>query len=147
MKLEDLIVYQLAMEIGDEIYFIVNKWDNFYKWTTGKQLVEAADSIAANISEGYGRYFYKENRQFQYYSRGSQTETITWLTKARNRKHIDEDVYNFTAYAQDLAGNVNFTEVRLLRAVREVIASMDDPVIDVNRIYINCCTIYIVLDT
>ncbi len=93
MKLEDLTVYQLAMEIGDEVFFIVEKWDNFYKWTTGKQLVEAADSIAANISEGYGRYFYKENRQFQYYSRGSQTETRTWLTKAKNRKHIDDDQY------------------------------------------------------
>jgi four helix bundle protein len=93
MRLEDLIVYQLAMEIGDEVYSIVEKWDNFHKWTTGKQLVEAADSIAANISEGYGRYFYKENRQFQYYSRGSQTETKTWLTKANNRKQIDEESF------------------------------------------------------
>ncbi|MBN1985523.1 MAG: four helix bundle protein [Prolixibacteraceae bacterium] len=94
MKLEDLVVYQLAMEIGDEIYFLVEKWDNFHKWTIGKQLIEAADSIAANISEGYGRFFYKENRQFQYYSRGSQSETKTWVTKARNRKHIDEATYN-----------------------------------------------------
>ena len=68
MKLEDLIIYKMAMEIGDEVYLIVEKWDNFHKWTTGKQLIEAVDSIAANISEGYGRYFYKENRQFQYYS-------------------------------------------------------------------------------
>jgi len=94
MKLEDLRVYQLAMEVGDEIYFLVEMWDNFHKWTTGKQLVEAADSIAANISEGYGRYFYKENRQFQFYSRGSQSETRTWLTKARNRKYLDEEIYN-----------------------------------------------------
>ncbi|HKJ78798.1 MAG TPA: four helix bundle protein [Prolixibacteraceae bacterium] len=93
MKLEDLKVYQLAMEIGDEIYFLVEKWDNFHKWTTGKQLVEAVDSIAANISEGSGRYFYKENRQFQYYSRGSQLETRTWLTKVFQRKHIDEQTY------------------------------------------------------
>lgn len=94
MKLEDLVVYKLAMEIGDEIYFIVEKWDNFDKWTTGKQLIEAADSIAANISEGFGRYFYKENRQFQFYSRGSQSEARTWLTKALNRKNIEQDTYN-----------------------------------------------------
>lgn len=93
MKLEDLVVYQLAMEIGDDIYFQIESWDSFAKWTTGKQLLEAADSIAANISEGYGRYFYKENRQFQYYSRGSQTETRTWLTKARNRKQISQEKY------------------------------------------------------
>ena len=94
MKLDDLKVYQLAMEIADEIWFLVDKWDSFPKWTTGKQLVEAADSMAANISEGYGRYFYKENRQFQYFSRGSQTETITWLTKARNRKLISNEVFD-----------------------------------------------------
>ncbi|MBN2172643.1 MAG: four helix bundle protein [Bacteroidales bacterium] len=94
MKVEDLIVYQMALEIGDEIYKIVDKWESFEKWTTGKQLLEAADSIAANISEGYGRYFYKENRQFQYYSRGSQSETKTWLTKANNRNLISSEIYN-----------------------------------------------------
>jgi four helix bundle protein len=94
MKLEDLKVYQLAMEIADDIWFLVDEWEAFPKWTTGKQLVEAADSMAANISEGYGRYFYKENRQFQYFSRGSQTETITWLTKSRNRKLISNEVFD-----------------------------------------------------
>ena len=94
MNLNDLKVYQLAMEIGDEVYFIVEKWDKFQKWTTGKQLVDASDSIAANISEGYGRYFYKENRQFQYYARGSQTETQTWLQKAYQRNLIDKVKYS-----------------------------------------------------
>ncbi len=96
MKLEDLKVYQLVMK------FI--SWDNFHKWTTGKQLVEAADSIAANISEGYGRYFYKENRQFQYYSRGSQSETKTWLRKAFKRKHIDAQSYKFLIEKLDELG-------------------------------------------
>jgi len=93
MKLEELVVYQLAMEIGEEVFALVDTWENFQKWTTGKQLVEAADSIAANISEGYGRYFYKENKQFQYYSRGSQIETLTWLQKARNRNLIDDETH------------------------------------------------------
>jgi four helix bundle protein len=93
-KLEDLVVYQLAMEIGEEIYTVVDKWEHFEKWTTGRQLIDASDSIAANISEGYGRYFYKENRQFQYYARGSQAETKTWLTKVKNRNLIEVDKYN-----------------------------------------------------
>jgi len=84
----------MAMEIGDEVYNLIDQWDNFSKWTIGKQLVEAADSIAANISEGYGRYFYKENRQFQYYSRGSQSETKTWLTKAKNRNLISIEKFS-----------------------------------------------------
>jgi four helix bundle protein len=51
MKLEELKVYQLSMEIGDEIWNVVNKWDYFQKDTVGKQLIKAADSIAANLSE------------------------------------------------------------------------------------------------
>ena len=93
MRLEDLVVYQLAMEIGEEVFAIVDQWDSFHKWTTGKQLIEAADSMASNISEGYGRYFYKENKQFQYYSRGSQSETRTWLQKAKNRNLIDNETH------------------------------------------------------
>jgi four helix bundle protein len=51
MKLEELKVYQLSMKSGDEIWNVVNKWDYFQKDTVGKQLIKAADSIAANLSE------------------------------------------------------------------------------------------------
>jgi four helix bundle protein len=37
----------------------VIKWDYFLKDTIGKQLVKAADSVAANLSEGFGRYHFK----------------------------------------------------------------------------------------
>ncbi len=89
MKLEELNVYQLSMSIAEEIWDIVKKWDYFTKDTVGKQLVRAADSIAENLSEGFGRFFYKEERQFCYYSRGSLYETKTWLTKASNRGLIN----------------------------------------------------------
>ena len=56
--------------------------------------MEAADSIAANISEGHGRYFFKENRNFCYYARGSLVETKTWLFKARTRNLIPEDEFS-----------------------------------------------------
>ena len=85
MKLDELQVYQLSMELGEKIWKIVMKWDYFAKDTVGKQLVRAVDSIAANLSEGYGRYHYKESRHFGYYSRGSLFETKTWITKAHNR--------------------------------------------------------------
>ena len=96
MRLEELQVYQLAMNIAEEIWNIVIRWDYFAKDTIGKQLVKAADSMAANLSEGYGRFFYKENKQFCYYSRGSLFETKTWLIKTHNRKLIkDEEFDNF----------------------------------------------------
>ncbi|OGU75383.1 MAG: four helix bundle protein [Ignavibacteria bacterium RBG_16_34_14] len=93
MKLEELQVYQLSMTIAERIWDIVIKWDYFLKDTVGKQLVKASDSISANLSEGFGRYFYKENKQFCYYSRGSLFETKTWIRKAFNRKLLDEKIY------------------------------------------------------
>ena len=81
LKLEELEVYKVAMEIGDIVWTIVNKWDFFQRDTLGKQFARAADSIVFNISEGYGRYHFAENRNFCYYSRGSACETVTAINK------------------------------------------------------------------
>lgn len=89
-KLEDLYVYQVAMEIGELVWNIVNKWEYFPRKTLGDQFVRAADSIAFNISEGYGRFHYKENKNFCYYSRGSAKETLTATNKAKTRGLITD---------------------------------------------------------
>ncbi len=104
MKLEELKVYALSMDLAEKIWNIVNNWDFFTKDTVGKQLVRAADSIAANLSEGYGRYHYKENINFSYYSRGSLYETKTWLTKAFNRNLISKDEFNSFSIEIDSIG-------------------------------------------
>ena len=91
MQLEDLKVYERSMSIADIIWNEVSVWKYFERDTVGKQWVRAADSIAANISEGFGRYHYKENKQFLYYARGSLQETKTWLSKAFNRNLISEE--------------------------------------------------------
>ncbi|MFD0792662.1 four helix bundle protein [Mucilaginibacter litoreus] len=92
--LEDLELYQLAETFSDEIWLLVEKWDSFAKNTVGKQIVRSADSISANIAEGYGRYHYKENRNFCFFSRGSVMETKSWLKKAKNRGLISEEGFN-----------------------------------------------------
>jgi four helix bundle protein len=84
----------LADSFSDEIWFIVSAWDYFTKDTVGKQIVRSADSISANIAEGYGRYHYKENRNFCYFSRGSILETKGWLQKSKKRNLITEEQFN-----------------------------------------------------
>ena len=93
MKLEDMEIFNISMEIGDEIWFSVVEWENLAKYSIGQQIVRSADSIAANIAEGYGRYHFKDRKNFMFYARGSHYETITWLTKARNRKIISNEFY------------------------------------------------------
>ncbi len=86
--LEKLEVYELAELFSDEIWDIVMTWDNFKKDTIGKQIVRSCDSVSANIAEGYGRFYYKESKQFYFYSRGSLQETKSWLGKCKRRKII-----------------------------------------------------------
>ena len=102
--LDDFQVYQLAMDLGENVWSIVLKWDYFCKDTIGKQLVRASDSIAANLSEGLGRYHYKETKNFSYYSRGSLFETKTWITKAKNRFLITEKQYHEFGNTLDTIG-------------------------------------------
>ncbi|MCF8243320.1 MAG: four helix bundle protein [Melioribacteraceae bacterium] len=104
MRLEELKVYQLAMELGEEVWQIVIQWNYFEKETIGKQLIKAADSVAANLSEGFGRYHFNEAKHFGYYSRGSFYETKTWLTKAHNRALINDDLYEKFTKQFDIIG-------------------------------------------
>lgn len=93
IPLEQLAVYQMAMEIGEEVWNIVDRWESFSKNTMGAQFCAAADSIAANIAEGHGRFHFKENRNFCFYARGSILETKSWLKKSLNRKLVDEPTF------------------------------------------------------
>ncbi len=104
--LEDFKTYHKAMVVGEKVWEVVVKWNYFEKDTVGKQLVRAVDSIAANLSEGLGRYHYKEIKNFSYYSRGSLFETKTWLSKANNRKLIDSNIYKQLMDELDVIGKM-----------------------------------------
>ncbi|HEY5823958.1 MAG TPA: four helix bundle protein [Cyclobacteriaceae bacterium] len=118
-SLEDFRVYNLAMKVGEEVWEVVSTWDYFQKDTVGKQLVRAVDSIAANLSEGLGRYHLKETKNFSYYSRGSLFETKTWITKANNRKLIDQDNYKNMLNDLELIGKMLNSYINTLDQVNE----------------------------
>lgn len=92
-RIEELEIYNLSESFADEIWFMVIEWEYFAKDTIGKQMARSADSIGANIAEGFGRYHYKENKNFCYFSRGSIIETKGWLKKSKTRNLIDEAKY------------------------------------------------------
>ena len=93
MKLEDMEIYNISMEIGDEIWFSVIEWENLAKYSIGQQIVRSADSIAANISEGYGRYHYLDKCKFYYNARGSLLESRHWFSVLFERTLIDEETF------------------------------------------------------
>lgn len=87
---ENLEVYQLAEKLADLVWEIVSEWDYFAKSTVGKQVVNATDSICANIAEGCGRFNYQDNSRFIKIARGSLYETKNWLRRAYKRKLLTD---------------------------------------------------------
>lgn len=111
MKLEDLEIYNLSMDLSDKIWEAIRQWDYFAKDTIGKQWCRAADSVSANISEGFGRNSYRDARSFYYIARGSLYESKTWLDKSKRRKLIPETSYD------DLLASHNVLGIKLNRFI------------------------------
>ena len=88
---ENLRVYQLSEEVSDLIWDIVINWDRFAKDTIGKQIVNSADSVGANIAEGTGRGSFADNRRFARIARGSLFEVKHWLRRAYKRNLLKEE--------------------------------------------------------
>ena len=91
LKLEELRVYLLAEAVADAIWDEVVTWEPFAKDTVGKQLVRAADSIGANIAEGYGRGSFLDNKRFVKIARGSLYEVRHFLRRADKRGLISAE--------------------------------------------------------
>jgi four helix bundle protein len=105
---ENLQVYQLAERLADEIWDIVNGWEQFAKGAVGKQIIQAADSIGANIAEGVGRGSFQDNRRFVRMARGSLNETQHWLRPAYKRNLLNgKQVDKLKPIIDELAPKLN----------------------------------------
>ena len=91
LTLDKIDAYIISFKLSNYIWHIVMKWENIAKWTVGQQMIKSADSISANIAEGFGRYHKKEKIHFYRYSYGSMEETKDWLRKASMRDLITEE--------------------------------------------------------
>ena len=104
----ELDVYRLAEELSDKVWMDFNEWNVKAASTMGYQLVRAADSIAANLAEGYGRHTTPDRRRFYLYARGSFEETKAWLRKAIRREVIGKGkVQAYKAIIDELGPKLN----------------------------------------
>ena len=120
LKLNDLSSYKVAFELSNYIWEAVKKWDYLAVQTIGRQLINATDSISANIAEGFGRRSRKDKIKFYYYSYGSACEAIDWIEKAKKRELISEDQYNYIfseldKLPKEINALVKFTRERMLK--------------------------------
>ena len=117
-SIEKLDIFSQGMELADKIWHIVHKWNYFSTKTLGYQTVKAADAIAANISEGYGRFLFKETRQYCYRARGSLFETKTFVIKASNRELLSDKEFkmllkNIEALLKKLNSYIKYIEIQI----------------------------------
>lgn len=85
LNLDELRVYRMSEQLADDVWNLVRGWDRFEKETVGKQLVRAADSVGANIAEGYGRAAPMDHQRFVRTARGSLYEVRHFLRRADSR--------------------------------------------------------------
>jgi four helix bundle protein len=105
---EELRVYQLAEQLADRIWDMVQKWPNLARDTVGKQIIRSADSIGAKIADGSGRGTYQDNRRFVRIARGSLHETRHWLRRAYRRQLLEPDQVNaMKAMLDELGPKIN----------------------------------------
>ena len=92
--LENFGAYRKARELFDFVVEDMRQIETIPAcWRLIGQQVASADSICANMEEGYGRWSQKEYIQFLLYSRGSARETrgryerlVHWLSAANSHK-------------------------------------------------------------
>jgi len=92
-KFEKLIIWQLAMDYGEVINKLTDKFPKKELYNLSSQILRAVDSIALNISEGSIGQSDPEFRKFIGYSIRSLAEVVTCLYKARRRGYISEEEF------------------------------------------------------
>jgi four helix bundle protein len=101
----DLAAYQRATDLADELHKAAMTWPSTEFWTTGVQLLRAADSIGANIAEGVGRWHEADRRRFLIIARASLFETEHWLVTAERRGLLAPGMQNrLDGIARPLSG-------------------------------------------
>ena len=93
-KFEKLIIWQKAMDFGEDVYIMANKFPKNEMYNLTSQIMRAVDSIALNISEGSIGQSRLENRKFIGYSIRSLAEVVTCLYKAKRRSYITDELFD-----------------------------------------------------
>lgn len=91
---EDLVVWQLAMDLTEEIYLKSRCFPREEIYGLTSQLRRAVSSIPLNISEGQGRGSGKDFRRFLVIARSSAHEVNTALQICLRLGYVKEKEYS-----------------------------------------------------
>ena len=89
-KFEGLIIWQRAMDLGEDINEITDSYPKKELYNLSSQIRRAVDSIALNIAEGSIGQSNPEFKKFVGYSIRSLAEVVTCIYKSKRRNYISE---------------------------------------------------------
>lgn len=89
-RFQDLIIWQLSIEIADELFDIADLLEERHLYRFAEQLRGAGMSMSNNISEGSGSSSKKEFKQFLNIARRSTFENANILILLQRRGLITE---------------------------------------------------------
>ncbi|MGW8251882.1 MAG: four helix bundle protein [Anaerolineales bacterium] len=93
--LESLKVWQRALAFAKEVcVHVLPILPAQEKWCLEVQLHRSAQSIPANLAEGYGRYYYQDSIRFCYIARGSLEETYSQIRLAHELGYVPQQDYD-----------------------------------------------------
>jgi four helix bundle protein len=87
----DLEVWKVARALKNEIRRLTETFPEIEKYRLSDQLIRSSRSINSNISEGHGRYTFKDQVHFCIQARGSLSETLNHLIDAFDCKYISRE--------------------------------------------------------
>jgi four helix bundle protein len=115
----NLIVWQRAMDLFQLSWQLTHS-DVLIDFKLRSQLVDAAQSVSANIAEGYGRRGINEYLQFLYVGLGSLGETLTRaIGLSRTNQIAEEALKKFDEIQYEV-------ENRLLRLIEKLEHKRED---------------------
>ena len=115
----NLIVWQKAMDLF-ELVWRLTYVELRIDFKLRAQIAEAAQSVSANISEGYGRRSVKEYIQFLYVALGSAAETMTRMMGLTGVQQVSDTQFReFDLLHYEV-------ENRLLRLIEKLEQKRDD---------------------
>ena len=112
----DLRVWQLGMQLAEEVYRLSQQFPKHETYGLGSQIQRAAVSIPANIAEGHAIGSTKDFARFLGIAQGSLAELETHLMLAERMK------YGNPVEIQSMLGRCG-EEARMLRALRRSVRS------------------------
>jgi len=116
-RFEDIVAWQKARHLTNEIYKITASPPFAKDYGLQKQLQRASVSIMANIAEGFGRHSDKEFANFLNISHASVSEVQSHLYVALDLGHIQKSAFEELYRLLDEVGRMTFSLAAHLRRV------------------------------